>query len=132
MFEYRSYVGLDVHKEMIAVAIVMPGREEPVFRGEIRNQRSSLRRLVRNLSPHGEVLSFCYEAGSPARGARENRLTRARKLRPPHEVLPYPACGRVPAIRPDRHTSTSASRQRQRHTRRAVARDSVGSSCKRG
>ena len=63
MFEYNAYVGLDVHKETIAVAIAMPGREEPVFRGEIRNQRSSLRRLVRNLSPHGEVLSFCYEAG---------------------------------------------------------------------
>lgn len=63
MFEYNAYVGLDVHKETIAVAIAMPGREEPVFRGEIRNQRSSLRRLVRNLSSHGEVLSFCYEAG---------------------------------------------------------------------
>ena len=40
MVEYRSYVGLDVHKETIAVA----GREDPVFRGEIRNRRSSPRR----------------------------------------------------------------------------------------
>ncbi|MCE2519608.1 MAG: IS110 family transposase [Alphaproteobacteria bacterium] len=45
------------------MAVAVPGREEPVFRGEIRNQRSSLRRLVGNLSPHGEALSFCYEAG---------------------------------------------------------------------
>ena len=41
----------------------MPGREDPVFRGEIKNQRKSLLRLIRSLSPHGEVLSFCYEAG---------------------------------------------------------------------
>ena len=63
MVEYNAFVGLDVHKETIAVAIALPGREEPVYRGEIRNQRSSLRRLVRNLSSRGEVLSFCYEAG---------------------------------------------------------------------
>ena len=63
MVEYTAYVGLDVHKETIAVAIALPGREEPMYRGEIANKRSSLRRLVRNLSPYGEVLSFAYEAG---------------------------------------------------------------------
>ncbi len=63
MFEYNAYVGLDVHKETIAVAVAVPGREDPVFRGEIRNRRSSLRRLVGRLSPDGEVLSFAYEAG---------------------------------------------------------------------
>ena len=31
--------------------------------GEIRNERKSLMRLVKKLSPNGEVLSFCYEAG---------------------------------------------------------------------
>ena len=34
-----------------------------MFRGEGRNQRSSLRRLIGRLSPEGEVISFCYEAG---------------------------------------------------------------------
>ena len=63
MDEYSSYVGLDVHKDTIAVAVALPGREAPVYRGEIRNRRSSLRRLIGKLSPHGEVLSFCYEAG---------------------------------------------------------------------
>ncbi len=63
MVEYSAYVGLDVHKETIAVAVAVPGREDPVFRGEIRNRRSSLRRLVGRLSPDGEVLSFAYEAG---------------------------------------------------------------------
>ena len=63
MVEYSAYVGLDVHKETIAVAVAFPGREDPVYRGTIANRRSSLRRLVGNLSPYGEVLSFCYEAG---------------------------------------------------------------------
>ena len=42
------------------MAVALPGREEPVYRGEIKNQRKSLVRLIRSLSPHGEVLSFCY------------------------------------------------------------------------
>ena len=63
MDEYRAYVGLDVHKDTIAVAVALPGREEPAYRGEIRHSRRSLRRLIGRLSPHGEVLSFCYEAG---------------------------------------------------------------------
>ena len=63
MNECSAYVGLDVHKDTIAVAVALPGREEAVCRGEVKNQRKSLLRLVRSLSPHGEVLSFCYEAG---------------------------------------------------------------------
>ena len=62
MNECSAYVGLDVHKDTITVAL--PGREEPVYRGEIKNQRKSLLRLIRALSPNGEVVSFCYEAGA--------------------------------------------------------------------
>ena len=63
MTEFSAYVGLDVHKDTIAVAVALPGRGEPVYRGEMKNQRKSLLRLIRSLSPHGEVVSFCYEAG---------------------------------------------------------------------
>ena len=63
MNEYSAYVGLDVHKDTIAVAVALPGRDEPVYRGEMKNQRKSLLRLIRSLSPNGEVVSFCYEAG---------------------------------------------------------------------
>ena len=77
MNESSAYVGLDVHKDTIAVAVALPGREEPVYRGEIKNQRKSLVRLIRSLSPHGEVLSFCYEAGPCGYGpcVREERST---------------------------------------------------------
>ena len=61
MNECSAYVGLGVHKD--AVAVALPGREEREYRGEIKNQRKLLLRLIRSLSPHGEVLSFCLEAG---------------------------------------------------------------------
>ena len=64
MNECSAYVGLDVHKDTIAVAVALPGRGEPVYRGEIKNQRKSLLRLIRALSANGEVVSFCYEAGA--------------------------------------------------------------------
>ena len=64
MNECSAYVGLDVHKDTIAVPVALPGRGDPVYRGEIKNQRKSLLRLIRALSPNGEVVSLCYEAGS--------------------------------------------------------------------
>jgi len=63
MKEFSAYVGLDVHKETIAVAVALPGRSEAVYRGEVKNQRRSVMRLIRSLSANGEVLGFCYEAG---------------------------------------------------------------------
>jgi len=35
---HAAYVGLDVHKETIAIAVAEPGREEPVYRGEIAHR----------------------------------------------------------------------------------------------
>ncbi len=63
MSEFSAYVGLDVHKETIAVAVAVSGRGKAESRGEIKHERKSLERLTRRLSPHGEVLDFCYEAG---------------------------------------------------------------------
>ena len=58
MNECSAYVGLDVPKDTIAVAVALPGRGEPVYRGEVRNQRKSVLRVTRALSPAGEVMSF--------------------------------------------------------------------------
>ena len=51
MNECSAYVGLDVHKDTIAVAVALPGREEPVYRDEVNNQRKSLLRLIRGPLP---------------------------------------------------------------------------------
>ena len=61
--DYEVYVGLDVHKDTIAVATAAAGRSKPEFRGEIRNEAPAVRRLVKRLGKGGKTLSFCYEVG---------------------------------------------------------------------
>jgi len=62
---YAVYVGLDVHKETIAVAIARPGRDEPEYRGEIAHTRKNVEKLIGRLSKEfgGALMLFCYEAG---------------------------------------------------------------------
>lgn len=62
---YGLYVGLDVHKDTIAVAVAWPGRGEASYYGEIANRTASVRKLVERLGEltGGEQLLFCYEAG---------------------------------------------------------------------
>jgi len=64
MDQYTAkYVGFDVHKEMISVAIAHEGRSEPNYYGEISNEAEALRKLVKKVVSNGESVSFCYEAG---------------------------------------------------------------------
>jgi transposase len=62
---HAAYVGLDVHKETIAVAVAEPGRAEPIYRGEIANKPKTVEKLLAKLSADydGGLLLFCYEAG---------------------------------------------------------------------
>jgi transposase len=63
--QYPAYVGLDVHKETLAVAVARSGREVPESWGEIANKPKAVAKLVERLNREfeGEVLLFCYEAG---------------------------------------------------------------------
>jgi transposase len=57
-----KYVGLDVSKEKIAVAIAEEGRDEPRYWGMIPHTPEAVRKLIKKLgSP--ESLRVCYEAG---------------------------------------------------------------------
>jgi transposase len=59
-----TYVGLDVHKDGIVVAVAEDGlRGEVRDYGRIANTPAALRRLVGKLGSHGVALHFCYEAG---------------------------------------------------------------------
>lgn len=63
MSKNTRYVGLDVHKDTISVAVAEPGREGEVrYRGTIANSEPAVRKLVKQLGPV-EKLRCCYEAG---------------------------------------------------------------------
>ena len=64
MGNHTTYVGLDVHKDGIAVAVAEGGRRGEVRGyGRIANTPAALRRLARKLGQEGVELRFCYEAG---------------------------------------------------------------------
>ena len=60
---YDKYVGMDVHKDSISVAVAAAGRAEAHFYGKIDNKPEAIRRLISALAPSGQRLHFCYEAG---------------------------------------------------------------------
>ena len=43
---YGAFIGLDVHKETVAIAVALPGRESPGYHGEIANTPKALRRWL--------------------------------------------------------------------------------------
>jgi transposase len=58
------FIGLDVHKESIAVAYVAEEREaEVVFLGTIGTRQCDLDKVIRKLQAKGKTLHFVYEAG---------------------------------------------------------------------
>src|SRR6202023_3018109 len=64
MADRITYVGLDVHKESIVVAVAEGGlRGEVREYGRIANTAAALDRLLRKLGGDGMTLRFCYEAG---------------------------------------------------------------------
>lgn len=63
MEKFTKYVGLDVHKETIAVGVAEAQGGEVRFFGEIANTAQAIGKLQRELKKGGARLSWCYEAG---------------------------------------------------------------------
>jgi transposase len=57
-----TFLGLDVHRDTISVAVLGPGREEAPTVDRIANDEPSVRRLVARLGDPRR-LRACYEAG---------------------------------------------------------------------
>lgn len=74
---HTAYVGLDVHKGTIAIAVAEPGRQEPVYEGEIANTPKRVERKIQQLSDRygGGLLQFVYEAGPCGYGLYRQLLT---------------------------------------------------------
>ena len=56
-------MGLDVHKDTIAVAIAYAGREAPESWGTIPNTKKAITKLVDRLYAEKKAILLCYEAG---------------------------------------------------------------------
>ena len=80
MADRITYVGLDVHKESIVVAVAEGG-----LRGEVReydriaNTAAALDRLMRKLGADGMALRFCYEAGPCGYGIQRRLSARGQE-----------------------------------------------------
>src|SRR5580704_11939223 len=76
MTDLMLFVGLDVHKKTISVAMVEGAAGAAVrFYGTIANTPDSVRTLCRKLSRDAQQLYFCYEAGPCGYGV-QRQLTR--------------------------------------------------------
>ena len=63
MKEFSKFVGLDVHKETIAVSVAEANGGEVRYLGDIANTPEAVDKLVKQQRKGGANLSFCYEAG---------------------------------------------------------------------
>lgn len=67
------YVGFDVHKDTIAVAVAEDGRGGEIrFHGTIVNSADAVLRLTKTLTKNGHTPTFCYEAGPCGYGLHRN------------------------------------------------------------
>jgi transposase len=88
-----TYIGLDVHKETIAVALAEASKRSDVREyGKIANTPAAVKTLVAKLARNGHKLRFCYEAGPCGYGiqrqltALEHDLHRSRPLADPPQT----------------------------------------------
>lgn len=64
MKEYNTFIGMDVHKNSIEIAIAQQGRNGDVRNyGQIDGTLDALDKVVRKLVSKGSLLHFVYEAG---------------------------------------------------------------------
>lgn len=59
-----TYIGMDVHKSSINVAVIAAGSERVGAEWQVANERRAIERLVCKLKrEYGDALNSCYEAG---------------------------------------------------------------------
>jgi len=57
------YVGMDVHKETIAIAVFRDNNKNVEFERQIKNEPGQIKKFFKKLKDKGEKILSCYEAG---------------------------------------------------------------------
>jgi transposase len=92
--DFITYVGLDVHKDGIAVALAESGiRGEVREYGRIANTAAAINRLLRKLGDAGR-LRFCYEAVPSGYGIQRHLLAHGHECVVVGPSLISKTCGR--------------------------------------
>jgi transposase len=94
----KFFVGLDAHKDSIAVAVCEAGREPSRFVGTLGPDVQGVLKTLRKYGPARQV-SVVYEAGPTGYGLHRELTRRGYRLRDHRAVLDTAACGRT---HPDR------------------------------
>jgi len=105
-----TYIGLDVHKEAIVVAVAEGGlRGEVREYGRVANTPTALRRLAGKLGREGADLRFCYEAGPCGYGIQRHLRALGWLSAPVSRIVDRggPSMGNAPAGGPAQFASRS-------------------------
>jgi transposase len=102
-----AFVGLDVHKESIAMAVAEPGRAAPRFVGTTGPELAQLLKALAHCGPPDQVL-VAYEAGPCGYGLARQLITRGYRC----EVIAVAKMPRRPAerIKTDRRDALTLAR----------------------
>ena len=85
MKEFNKYVGLDVHAASIEVGIADTGRAKARHYGAVKHTQAAVSAMLKKLSPDGEVMELCYEAGPCGYGLYHQIIASGHKC---HVVAP--------------------------------------------
>jgi hypothetical protein len=64
--QYSLYMGLDVHKDTIAVSLASADGSKPRYYGEIANTQKAVEKLISKLNPDSKCLEFVTKQGLAA------------------------------------------------------------------
>lgn len=67
MSRFSTYIGLDVHKDSISIAVAQAGREPAKFLGSVAHDLARLSKRLAGLGKPSEI-QICYEAGPTGYG----------------------------------------------------------------